>query len=120
MSTEAVEPRAVLSEGEEAFERWRRRIGLLVAPLIFLVLWWLPVTGLSTAAARLLAILGTVVVLWVTEALPMAVTALLGPTLCVLAGIGPAREVFRPFADPIIFLFIGSFMLVEAMMKHGL
>lgn len=120
MSTDAVEVRAVLSEGEEAFERWRRRIGLLVAPLIFLLLWWLPVTGLSTAAARLLAILGTVVVLWVTEALPMAVTALLGPTLCVLAGIGPARDVFRPFADPIIFLFIGSFMLVEAMMKHGL
>ena len=120
MSTEAAEPRAVLSAAEEAFEEWRRRIGLLLAPVVFLVLWWMPVTGVSESAARLLAILGSVVVLWVTEALPMAVTALLGPTVCVLSGIAPARDVFRPFADPIIFLFIGSFMLVEAMMKHGL
>lgn len=120
MSNDVSEHRAVLSAGEEAFERWRRRAGLLVAPVVFLILWWLPVTGLTVDAERLLAILGTVIVLWVTEALPMAVTALMGPTLCVLAGIGPARDVFRPFSDPIIFLFIGSFMLVEAMMKHGL
>lgn len=35
-------------------------------------------------------------------------------------GLGSARDVFKPFADPVIFLFIGSFMLVEAMLKHGL
>ncbi|MBX3731357.1 MAG: DASS family sodium-coupled anion symporter [Verrucomicrobiae bacterium] len=120
MSTEVQEPRLVLSAAEEAFERWRRRAGLVVAPLVFGVLWFCPVGGVSPQADRLLAILGLVVVLWMTEALPMAVTALLGPTLCVLAGIAPAQEVFRPFADPIIFLFMGSFMLVEAMMKHGL
>src|SRR5688572_25727632 len=46
----------------------------------------LPVAGLSAAAHRLLAVLGAVVVLWVTEAIPLAVTAMLGPALCVLLG----------------------------------
>jgi sodium-dependent dicarboxylate transporter 2/3/5 len=60
------------------------------------------------------------VVFWVTEALPLAVTALIGPVLAVLLQVAPARTVFAPFADPNIFLFIGSFMLAEAMFTHGL
>ena len=61
-----------------------------------------------------------VVVLWVTEALPMAVTALLGPALAIVLQVAPARRALAPFADPIIFLFIGSFILAEAMFVHGL
>ncbi len=60
------------------------------------------------------------VILWVTEALPLAVTALIGPVLAIILQVAPARTVFAPFADPIIFLFIGSFMLAEAMFAHGL
>lgn len=120
MSTDATEAPAVLSAAEESFERWRRRIGFWLAPLVGLVLWLIPIPALSPEAHKLLAILGVAVVLWMSEALPMAATALLGPTLCVLTGIAPAREAFKSFADPVIFLFIGSFMLVEAMMKHGL
>lgn len=111
---------AVLSPAEEAFERWRRRVGLVLAPVVLAFLWWLPVPALTQEAHRLLAIMGAVVVLWMSEALPMGATALLGPALCVVAGVAPAREAYRSFADPIIFLFLGSFMLVEAMMKHGL
>jgi len=75
---------------------------------------------LSPEAQRLAVIVVAVVALWVTEALPLAVTALLGAVACVLAGVAPAREVFRPFADPLIFLFIGSFLLAEAIRLHGL
>lgn len=114
------ESAAVLSPAEEAFERWRRRSGLLLAPVVLALLGWLPVPALSGEAHRLLAIMGAVVVLWMSEALPMGATALLGPALCVVAGVAPARDAYRSFADPIIFLFLGSFMLVEAMMKHGL
>ena len=60
------------------------------------------------------------VILWITEALPLAVTALIGPVLAIVLQVAPARAVFAPFADPIIFLFIGSFMLAEAMFAHGL
>ena len=55
-----------------------------------------------------------------TEALPLAVTALLGPTLCVILGVATAQAAYAPFADPVIFLFIGSFILAEGMVAHKL
>src|SRR5688500_5142830 len=65
------------------------------------------------------AIMGLVVTLWITEALPLAVTAILGPCLAVVLGITTGRAALAPFADPIIFLFIGGFMLAQAMFVHG-
>ncbi len=76
--------------------------------------------ALSPAAHRLGAVLATVVVLWVTEALPLPVTALLGAAACVILGIAPAKDVFAPFADPLMFLFIGAFILARAIFLHGL
>lgn len=76
--------------------------------------------SLSPEASSLAVIVVAVVVLWITEALPLAVTALLGAVACVVAGVAPAHEVFAPFADPLIFLFIGSFLLAEAIRLHGL
>src|SRR5215213_2863872 len=76
--------------------------------------------GLSPAAHRLSAILGAVVVLWVTEALPLPVTALLGAAACVVLQVAPAKDVFAPFADPLMFLFIGAFILARAIFLHGL
>jgi sodium-dependent dicarboxylate transporter 2/3/5 len=75
---------------------------------------------LSPEAQRLAPIVVAVIVLWFTEALPLAVTALLGAVACVVAGVAPAKEVLRPFADPLIFLFIGSFLIAEAIRQHRL
>ena len=105
---------------EERFEQWRRTIGLAAAPVVFAVLWMIPLAGVSVTAHRLAAVLSAAVVLWITEAIPLPVTAMLGPALCVLIGIAPAKEIFRGFADPIIFLFLGSFLIAEAMLRHGL
>lgn len=98
----------------------RRRIGAALAPAVFLVLITLPIAGLSPPAHRLAAVLGAVVVLWVTEALPLPVTALVGAAACVVLQVAPAREVFAPFADPLMFLFIGAFILARAIFLHGL
>jgi sodium-dependent dicarboxylate transporter 2/3/5 len=113
-------PRSAIPPAEERFERRRRAAGAVAAPLILATLWFAPLPALSVEARHLFAIVGMALVLWMTEAIPLAATALLAPSLCVLAGLGPAREVFKPFADPVIFLFIGSFMLGQAMLKHGL
>ena len=78
------------------------------------------VIALTGPAQALAAILVVVILLWVTESLPLPVTALLGAVACVVLGVAPAKEVFRPFADPLIFLFIGSFLLAEAIRVHGL
>lgn len=98
----------------------RRGIGAALAPAVFLLLLVFPVAGLPPAAHRLSAVLAAVVVLWVTEALPLPVTALLGAAACVLLQVAPAREVFAPFADPLMFLFIGAFILSRAIFIHGL
>jgi len=116
---EAVESMEVYSPAEERFNRQRRTAGLFFGPVIFLVLLFVPLP-LTPGAHSLAAIMAMMVVLWITEALPLAVTALIGPLLAIVMRVAPARAAFGPFADPIIFLFIGSFMLAEAMFVHGL
>jgi len=98
----------------------RGRIGATLAPAVFLLFLVLPLSGLTRAAHRLAAVLAAVVVLWITEALPLPVTALLGAAVCVLLQVAPAKEVFAPFADPLMFLFIGAFILSRAIFLHGL
>ena len=60
-----------------------------------------------------------VVVLWMTEAIPLAVTALIGPGVAVALQIAPVRQAYAPFADPIIFLVLGGFVIARAMLVHG-
>jgi solute carrier family 13 (sodium-dependent dicarboxylate transporter), member 2/3/5 len=65
-------------------------------------------------------VMAAVVVLWITEALPLPVTALVGAAACVVLRVAPAKDVFAPFADPLMFLFIGSFMIARAIFLHRL
>ena len=116
---EAVDSMEVYSPAEEQFNRRRRTVGLFLGPALLVALLVAPLP-LAAPAHRLAAILSMMVVLWITEALPLAVTALIGPVLAIVLRVAPARTAFAPFADPIIFLFIGSFMLAEAMFVHGL
>ena len=116
---EAGEAVETFSPAEELFNRRRRSVGLIGGPLVLILLLLLPMP-IPAPAHRLAGILLMMVVLWITEALPLAVTALIGPVLAILLQVAPARVVFAPFADPIIFLFIGSFMLAESMFTHGL
>ncbi len=110
----------VVSLAEVRFEHWRRTIGLFGGPAFFVLVWLLPIAGLSVQAHRLAAVVALVVCWWVTEPIPLPATALVGVVLTVLTGIATAPEAFAPFANPIIFLFIGSFMIGRAMSTHGL
>ena len=100
------------------FEALRRRTGLVLAPLLFGLVLLLPPGGLSPEAHRLSAVVVVVVTLWVTEGLPLAVTALLGPMLAVILQVAPVREAFAPMANPTIFLFMGSFILAQGLLVH--
>ena len=114
------EPMQAFSKGEERFEALRKRAGFFIAPLLFLAVYAAPIHALSPEAHALAAIMALVICLWVTEALPLAVTGLLGPTLAVVLGVAPASKAFGPFADPIMFLFLGAFVLARAISLHGL
>lgn len=94
--------------------------GSLLALLAFVALLVAPLGSLSPEAHRLAAVMGAVVILWISEALPLPVTAIAGAVACVVLRVAPARDVFAPFADPLMFLFIGSFILARAIMLHGL
>ncbi|MCX8116873.1 MAG: DASS family sodium-coupled anion symporter [Desulfobacterota bacterium] len=122
--TEPLEKRTevqeVLSAAEERFERGRKTIGLFLGPLAGLVIYLLPMPNLTPAAHLLSAILTWIVIWWICEPVPIPVSALLGTSLCVVTGVANAKVAFAPFADPIIFLFLGSFLLAEAMAHHGL
>jgi solute carrier family 13 (sodium-dependent dicarboxylate transporter), member 2/3/5 len=113
------EPAEAISGLEAAFERRRRAAGVVLAPLAFAAVY-LTAAGLGPQGQLMASILSAVVVLWICETLPLPVTALLGAVLCIALGVAPARQVFSYFADPIVFLFIGSFMLARAMSVHGL
>lgn len=57
---------------------------------------------------------------WLTESFHLTVTALLVPVLAVLLGLLEAKAALAPFADPIIALFFGGFVLAAALRVHGL
>jgi sodium-dependent dicarboxylate transporter 2/3/5 len=105
---------------EQRFDRWRRKLGFVLAPVVFLAVLLYPFPSLTQPAHHLAAIGATTVVLWVTESIPLPATALLAAAACVMLRIAPASEVFAPFADPLIFLFIGSFIIAQAIFVHQL
>lgn len=114
------EAKEIYTEAELKFEKARRTAGLFLGPIFFLFFLLLSPFSLSQEANRLVAVLALVLIFWITEAIPIPATALLGPALMVVLGIGSVKEVFAPFADPVIWLFLGSFILAEGMFAHGL
>lgn len=109
-----------ISAGEAKFEAIRRKAGFVLAPIGFALAWWWTSGFLSPEASKLSGVLALMVLLWITESIPLPVTALLGAVLNIVLGVASAKTVLAPFAEPIIFLFIGGFMLSKAMLAHGL
>jgi sodium-dependent dicarboxylate transporter 2/3/5 len=98
----------------------RTILGLVLAVAGALAVLALPAPSLTPAAHRLGAIWVAVIILWISEALPLPVTALLAPTLAILAGVAGPRDAFAAFGDPVLFLLLGSFLLARAFEVTGL
>ena len=103
---------------EAAPRQARRALALGLAAGLAGLAFAFPLPGVPEEGRRLTAVLAAVGVLWVSEALPLAATALLGPALAVLVGVAPAKAAFAALANPILVLFIGSFLLARALEKH--
>jgi len=71
-------------------------------------------------SAVLMALLGLVVVLWVSEVIPLFATSLLIPVVLVVAGVGAPKPALAPFFHPLIVLFFGTFLIAEAINRVGL
>ncbi len=67
-----------------------------------------------------LALLVLAAILWLTEALPLAMTAILIPVMASLTGVLEVSASFANFAHPLIFLFLGGFGLAAALSRQKL
>ena len=105
---------------EEKFDLRRKTIGLFLGPLLGLIVYFLPIANIKWEGHILLAIMTFVATWWITEPVPIPITSALGPVIAVISGIVTPKAAFAPFADPLIFLFMGSFILAQGMMVHGL
>ena len=108
------------SQQSHKFEHLRHTMGALMGPLCALLIWTMPMGGMDESAHHLLAVLSLVAIWWITEPVPIPVTSLLGPTLCVVLGVVPMKDAFTEFANPMLFLFLGGFLLAKGMMVNGL
>lgn len=98
-----------------------KKAGLFLGVIVFvLMLLSGPWYGLSVAAWRVLAIAALMLIWWVSEAVPIAVTALLPMVLLPALQVYGMDVAAAPYASPIIFLFMGGFMLALAMEKWRL
>lgn len=105
---------------DSGFDRKRRITGAICGPICAFLVFITPIAGLSPQAHTLLSIMTLVALWWITEPIPIPVTSLLGPTLCVVFGVVKMKEAFAAFANPMIFLFMGGFIIAKAMMVNGL
>ncbi len=98
-----------------------RSITLIGAVLIFLLIINLPTPeGLTYVGQKALAAFALCLVLWITRALPLAVTSLLALVLIPMLGILESTEAFSLFGNQAVFFILGAFILAAAMMKSGL
>ena len=99
----------------------RKRIGLVGGPFVFiLMLMQTPPDGLATDAWRVAAVGVLMGIWWITEPIPIPATALLPLALFPALSIGGIEAVAAPYANPVIFLFFGGFLLAEAMNRWEL
>ena len=98
-----------------------RLVALIAGPVVALVLWSLPSPeGMPAEAWRLVSLASWMVIWWLGEAVPIPATALLPIPLMPLYGIGDMGPVAANYAHPLVFLFLGGFLLAAAMQRWGL
>jgi len=98
-----------------------KRIGLFLGPLLFLIiLFFIKIDDLSWEGKATLACTVWIAIWWITEAIPISAIALLPIILFPLTGIMSIKDSTSAFSNPIVFLFLGGFILAAAIEKTNL
>ncbi len=93
-------------------------LSLISAPLIGAIVFWLTLEQ-GTLIAGALAVTVFIAILWVTEALPLPVTALLIPVGMAAVGVFEVRDAYTAFGSPVLFLVLGGYALAVAVEVNG-
>jgi len=95
--------------------------GLALGGALFVLMRSLPPPGdMSANAWAVAAVAALMATWWLTEAIPVAATALLPLALFPLLGQGSIKTIAAPYANPLIFLFMGGFLIALAVERWGL
>ncbi|MFO0389714.1 MAG: SLC13 family permease [Alphaproteobacteria bacterium] len=98
-----------------------RKLGYFIGPCFFLMTFVFGAPdGMELPAWHVCGLALWMACWWITEAMPLPVTSLLPIIMLPLFQITPLKDALAPFASPIIFLFLGGFMLSTAMEKWNL
>lgn len=98
-----------------------QRVGLFAGPVLaLLLLLFPPPAGLDPVGWQTAAVAVLMAIWWMTEAIPIPVTALLPLALFPLLGVLPMTGAAAPYSNPLIFLFFGGFVLALAMERWNL
>ena len=98
-----------------------KKVGLISGPLAFiLILFFFQPEGLNPRANAVLASTAWIAIWWITEAIPIAVTALLPIILFPLTGGLGLSETTASFGHKYVFLYIGGFIIAIAIQKWNL
>jgi sodium-dependent dicarboxylate transporter 2/3/5 len=89
-------------------------------PFVVALAAFAALAGFGPTKAAVGAVFAFTVALWITELLPLGVTALVSSALLIFVAKIPEKETFAAYGDPIIPLFIGSFLLAKGMEITGL
>lgn len=98
-------------------ERYGRLFRILSGPIAFLLVIMMPMVEFSSDVKRVIAVAVWMVLWWVLEAVPIAVTALLPIVLFPLNGILSIEEAAAPYGNRFVFLFLGGFVIALALEK---
>jgi len=99
----------------------RKEIGFFLGPALFLLILFLPVPeGMKPQAMKTAAIAVLMAAWWITEAIPIPATSLLPIVLYPVLGIMSAKEVTLPYANHLIYLFMGGFFIAVTMERWNL
>lgn len=97
------------------------KTGLFLGPICFLLIYlFVSPPGLSAEGASLLAVTVWIAIWWISEAIPIAATAMLPLVLFPLTGIMGIKETSIPYSDPMVLLYMGGFMIAVSIEKWNL
>ncbi len=99
----------------------RNQIGYFLGPILFIIMLLMPPpAGMELVAWRVAAVTVLMAIWWITEAIPIPATALLPIALFPLLNIMPSAKATAPYANHLIFLFMGGFFIAVTMEKWNL
>ena len=118
------------TQNEDVRSRGGNPVAIILAPLFGILVWWLlpetyattegEVLELSHAARAVAGVAVAMAVLWMSEAISVYATALIPLALFPLVGVADIKTVATSYGSPVVYLFLGGFIVALSLEKWGL